>query len=138
MVQRVNIEVNAPLCTSCRLCEIVCSLRHENVVNMEKSRIRVTDRYEQSLFEPHICRLCSSPPCVDACPAHALSQDEGGRIRVDGELCTGCESCVAACPHEAIWWREEIGRLLVCDRCGGDPACVQFCTIGALRLADAD
>ena len=138
MIPRVDIEVNTPLCTSCRLCEISCSLFHEDVINMEKSRIRVVDNYEQSSFEPHICQLCSDPDCVQSCPTQALTQDEGGIIHVDGELCTGCESCVVACPHEAIWWREELGRLLVCDRCGGNPLCVQFCTIGALKLAEAE
>ena len=137
MVQRLNIEVNVPLCTSCRLCEIACSLSHEGVINMEKARIRVTDNYEQSLFEPHICLLCENPPCVAACPSQALTQDKSGLIHVDGELCNGCESCVLACPYQAIWWREELGRLLVCDRCGGDPACVQFCTIGTLRLTES-
>ena len=136
MIQRVDIAVNPKLCTSCRLCEIVCSLSHENLINMEKARIRVTDNYEESLFEPHICQLCNDPPCVQACPSDALSQDEEGIIHVDDQLCNGCESCVESCPHQAIWWQEEFGRLMVCDRCGGNPTCIQFCTIGALRLVE--
>ncbi|MFH2012084.1 MAG: 4Fe-4S dicluster domain-containing protein [Pseudomonadota bacterium] len=135
MVQRVNIEVTAPLCTSCRLCEISCSLYHEQLINMEKARIRVTDNYEQSLFEPHICRLCTPAPCVEACPSEALSQDDTGIIHVDDELCFGCDNCADACPYQAIWWREEQERILVCDRCGGNPTCIQFCTTSALRLA---
>ena len=108
------------------------------MINMEKARIRVSDNYEKSLFEPHICRRCVSPPCVEACPAQALSQDEAGLILVDDQLCTGCESCVAACPHQAIWWRDEFGKILVCDACGGNPVCVQFCTIGALRRVESE
>lgn len=137
MIEKVEIEVKAQLCTSCRLCEITCSLFHENLINTSKARIRITDNFGQSLYEPHICQLCNNPPCVEACPSQALSQNEAGLIYVDEQLCSGCGSCVEACPYQAIWWQEELGRLLVCDRCGGSPTCIQFCTIGALHLAEA-
>ncbi|MDP2646853.1 MAG: 4Fe-4S dicluster domain-containing protein [Desulfobacterales bacterium] len=138
MAHNEKIKVNARLCTSCRLCEISCSLFHEQVVNMGKARIRVVDDYEQLMSEPRICRQCSSPPCVGACPAEALRQDEQGLIRVDEEACNACENCVGACPYHAIWWQEELGKILVCDFCGGNPTCVQFCSIGALQQAAAD
>lgn len=134
MIPRIDIGVEVPLCTSCRLCEMVCSLSHEGVINPEKARIRVTDDYECSQFDPHICRLCADPPCVAACPVEALTQEaKSGLIRVDNQLCTGCQGCMEACPYGAIWWREEPGRLFVCDRCDGRPTCVRFCTIGTLK-----
>lgn len=136
MSPRIDIQVESERCTSCRICELVCSLSHEGVINQEKARIRVTDDYDHSLFRPHLCRLCEEPPCVAACPVDALSQEaESGLIRVDDHVCTGCQACVAACPYEAIWWREEWQRLFVCDRCGGDPTCVPSCTIGTLQIA---
>ena len=133
MGQKLDITVNVKECTGCRLCEMVCSLFHENVVNPEKARIFVADRYEESLFEPHICRLCDDPPCVNACPVEALSRSpETGIIQVDVDLCNGCETCVDACEYHAVQWKEEFQRLFVCDRCGGDPVCVQFCTSDVL------
>jgi Fe-S-cluster-containing dehydrogenase component len=103
---------------------------------MEKARIRITDNYEQSLYEPHICHLCNDPPCVLACSTQALSQAENGLIHIDDQLCNGCQGCMEACPYQAIWWQEELGKPLVCDRCDGDPTCIQFCTIGALQLIE--
>jgi len=135
MAQKLAIEVNTPACTGCRLCEMVCTLNHEDLVNLEKACIRITDNYDQSLFEPHICQLCDSPDCVEACPLEALKQDtETGVITVNDELCNGCEACVQACPYQAIRWSNELERLFVCDRCGGQPICVQFCTSGVLQL----
>ncbi|MFC1978414.1 4Fe-4S dicluster domain-containing protein [Chloroflexota bacterium] len=135
MAKRLVIEVNTPLCTGCRICEMVCSINRHGTVNLEKSNIRVTDNYTESLYEPHICQLCDNPECVDACPSEVLTQDEKtGVISIDEEFCTGCEACVIACPHDAIRWSGNMEKLFVCDRCGGEPLCVQFCTIKALQL----
>ena len=134
-MERLEIKVDTPTCTGCRICEMVCTLWHESVVNSEKARVRVSDKWEESLFEPGICRLCGDAPCVSACPTVALSQEEdSGLIRVDDELCNGCLACVEACPYDAIRYSDELSKLFVCDRCDGDPNCVKFCTIGTLTL----
>ena len=136
--QRLEIRVDTPACSGCRLCEMVCSLYHEGVVNLEKARIRISDNYAESLYEPHICQLCEPPDCVATCLEGALTQaPETGVIVVDNELCTGCIACVGACPYDAIRWSEELERLFVCDRCGGQSLCIQFCTSGALNLVEA-
>ena len=137
MAQKLTININTSDCSGCHLCEMMCSLYHEDVVNLEKARIRITDNYQQSLYEPHICQLCESPDCVAACPIEALIQDKNGVIVVDDELCTGCLACVEACSYDAIRWSDELKRLFVCDRCGGQPTCIQFCTSGALQSVEA-
>lgn len=43
--------------------------------------------------------------CVDACPAQYLEMVDDKAEIADGE-CMGCESCVAICPEEAIDMRE--------------------------------
>lgn len=135
----LDIPVNTPACSGCRLCEMVCPVYHEGVVNPERARIRITDKYDESLFEPHICQLCSPAPCVESCPLGALSQSPvSGVISLDSSLCNGCQACVVACPYDAIWWSEEMEKLYVCDRCGGQPTCVQFCTSGAIQLSRQD
>jgi Fe-S-cluster-containing dehydrogenase component len=137
MAKKLAIEVNTPLCTGCRICEMVCSLNNNGEVNLEKAKLRILDNYPESLYEPYICQLCENPECVSACPSDALTQDEKtGVINIDDDLCTGCEACVIDCPYDAIRWSDEMEKLFVCDRCGGDPICVQFCTIKALQLLD--
>ncbi|MEK7848255.1 MAG: 4Fe-4S dicluster domain-containing protein, partial [Chloroflexota bacterium] len=124
------------LCTGCRLCEIACSLFHRGAVNPEGSRVWVVEDWDRSLYEPHICQLCHPAPCTEACPLEALTQEaDTGIIRVDATLCNGCLACVQACPYGAIRWSDALNELLVCDRCGGEPACLPFCHRGALRAA---
>ncbi len=39
--------------------------------------------------------------CIECCPGNALSVIHG-RICLDSDQCTGCMSCVAACPQDAL------------------------------------
>ena len=39
--------------------------------------------------------------CVDACPVEAITMNDDIAV-VDEETCTDCESCVEVCPVEAI------------------------------------
>jgi anaerobic dimethyl sulfoxide reductase subunit B (iron-sulfur subunit) len=74
---------------------------------------------------------------VGACPTQALAQNlKTGIISVSDELCTGCQACEEACPYQAIWWEDALGRLFVCDRCDGKPMCLEFCTSESLRGQD--
>jgi Fe-S-cluster-containing hydrogenase component 2 len=134
MIRELEIKVNTPVCTGCHICEMVCSLYHEGAVNLDKARLRILDKWDDSLFEPHICQLCDQPDCVPACPVSALTQDDRGIIHVDDETCNGCESCVTACTYGAIRWDGQFERLFVCDRCDGDPTCVKLCTVTALEM----
>lgn len=46
--------------------------------------------------------LCSGcESCVDACPTEAISMVDGKAV-VDPDECTECEACVEVCPEEAI------------------------------------
>lgn len=40
--------------------------------------------------------------CVDACPAEAISMGANDKAVVDGGACTDCGVCVDECPVEAI------------------------------------
>ena len=53
-------------------------------------------------------------------------------IRIDDELCTGCESCLASCPYGGIEIINNIATITEdCNLCG---ACVDSCTVEAIIL----
>ena len=131
-----SLRVDFKLCTGCRTCTIVCTLKHEQQVGFQRSRIRVTKtlpRIASPVFKPVFCRMCRNAKCVAACPTGALVQDEAtGLVDLDDAKCDGCGKCVQACPFDAIWLDEHAGVAVKCDLCGGDPTCVHYCTAGAL------
>jgi len=120
---------------------VACVAHHEGCFGTALARIRVEKDETCGLDRPHVCRLCHPAPCLAACPTGALYRDEKtGAIRVRGgsepELtCTGCGVCVQACPFQMIALHPQTGVALVCDLCGGDPACVKRCATAAIAYA---
>jgi len=129
----LRLLVNSGKCTGCKLCMLVCSLWHEGICNPTKSRICV-ERRSVELDLPHVCRQCEKPPCVAACPLGALSKTADGSVRVDESACTACGFCAAACPFDAIRIHPSNRVAMICDLCGGDPRCVKYCALGALKV----
>jgi carbon-monoxide dehydrogenase iron sulfur subunit len=114
-------------CSGCRLCEVVCALSHEGTIWPEAARIRVFERFPGACT-PSTCAQCSDYPCVEACPASALSvNEETGAVDVDEATCTRCGRCVSACPASVPRLPEGKNAVVICDLCGGDPACVKVC-----------
>jgi len=53
--------------------------------------------------------------------------------KVDSEVCTGCESCVEACPSEAISMKD--GKACVDpDKCVDCGVCVDECPVEAISM----
>lgn len=126
-------------CTGCRTCEMVCSAKHEGVLNPEKSRIKIMKWEAEGLYVPMSCQQCQDAPCMNVCPVKAISQDEElGRVMVDYDVCIGCRSCVAVCPFGAMNFNVKEKQVFKCDLCDGDPQCVRFCDVHAVEYIDAD
>jgi len=133
-----RIRVNKDVCSGCRACEVACVARHDGRFGTATARIRVTKIEHLGVDHPHVCRLCRPAPCVAACPTGALYQDETTRaILLRPDDCTGCPSCVDACPFGMAALHRETGLALICDLCGSDPACVKRCATGAIVYSDA-
>jgi len=82
------------------------------------------------------CDLCEGQDgyeCVDVCPEEALSFSNGV-IVFDKEKCTECEECVDSCPQKAVAFDREPGRINICDMCGGNPLCIEWCPEDAISL----
>lgn len=132
------LVVDPERCTGCRLCEIICSVKHTGVSNPSRSRIRVIKWENEGFYLPMKCQQCQDAPCLAVCPKGAIYQDrEPNRIRVNHDLCIGCRSCISACPFGAMGWDVSSGRVFKCDLCSGDPQCARFCDMKAVDYVDA-
>ncbi|MHA1606155.1 MAG: 4Fe-4S dicluster domain-containing protein [Candidatus Freyarchaeota archaeon] len=133
----VLVFVDYLKCSGCRRCEVACSISHEGKIWPEASRIRVFMPYP-GVEIPHLCVQCEDYPCVASCPVNALSIDgKTGAVLVDEEKCTGCGSCIEACPGSIPHLHPSSKVAVICDLCGGDPKCVRVCSEGgwnALKL----
>ena len=131
------LTVDFEKCTGCRLCELVCSVKHEGVSNPSRSRLKVEKWEWEGLYIPMLCQQCEDAPCKSVCPVKAISRDEDlGRLIVDYEVCIGCRSCVAVCPFGAMGFDTVGKKVIKCDLCDGEPACVSFCDVKALDYVD--
>ncbi len=133
------LAVDEKRCTGCRLCELVCSVRHEGAADPARARIRIVKWEEEGVYLPMACRQCDDAPCAAVCPVNAVGRDpEMGRVTTDHDLCIGCRACVSACPFGVLGFHEDRGKTFRCDLCHGDPTCVKFCETRALRYEEGD
>lgn len=128
---------NPKLCTACNRCALICSATKEGLFQPSKARLVIANFALEGVSAPLVCFQCANPECLAACPEGAISKNESGVVLVDAERCTGCGSCVEACPYGMIRLPEG-GAAMKCDLCGGDPACVKECEPGALVYAEPD
>ncbi len=117
------------LCTGCRICELVCSMRLTGVLSPYRAAIRVSLQEADGTFVPTICRHCRKPLCKEACPvpeAMRFHEELPGVVVIDQKECIGCLACVDACPFGAIQTGPQ-QDVVKCDLCNGDPLCVKYC-----------
>ncbi len=123
------------VCSGCETCQLMCSLEHTGSFNPKKSRIKVVPLSVGTTI-PITCQQCEDPACRKACPEKAIVRHKKlNLVVVDEKICTGCMSCIGACPFGIMAYDPEKKRAIKCDLCDGKPACVQYCPSKVLVLA---
>ena len=134
---RERVVLNIDRCIGCRSCAAACHYGHRGLGSVAYGVIR-----EGTL--PVICRQCEEPACVEACPNGALRMEADGLVVRSDMLCSGCSSCVYACPFGVISPRLVRHQVMKCDCCpdrldeGKVPRCVAACPSGALSFRSCD
>jgi Fe-S-cluster-containing hydrogenase component 2 len=102
------LAIEPQKCNGCRLCEIACSLFHCGEVDIARSRIHIMEWNKERNFLPVLCQHCADAPCR------------------------------AACPKEAISWRDDWGRVVIdYNRCVSCQMCLAACPFGAIGFDKA-
>lgn len=128
------IKINSQSCTGCRICEIVCSMYHNGVVNTERARLRVATKWPWE-DQPRLCRQCKNPKCVESCPRGALAVSNNRPV-LDASRCDGCRDCAAACPFDALFTDPDSGVPIPCDTCDGKYNCSRWCPGKVIEVVD--
>ncbi len=142
-----RVYVKEEVCIGCHLCEVYCQRQHTPSRDLIKAfkgeaprplpRLCVEEKGVVS-FSVY-CQHCEEATCVQACLTGALTRDsESLLVTIDEERCTGCWTCLLACPLGVI--RQDSGqqKAFKCDLCPGEeiPACVANCPNEALLFAE--
>lgn len=121
------LMISPKKCKNCGTCESVCDNSAVNVINFEEEAV---------ISVPIMCMQCEDAACLMVCPSKALSRDENDAVAVDPSKCIGCKMCVSACPMGNINYSPRQKRIMKCDLCGGDPACVKYCPTRAIEFVE--
>jgi tetrathionate reductase subunit B len=96
-------------------------------------------------YVPTLCNHCDKAGCMAACKVEgAIYKRDDGLVVIDPEKCTGCKSCVDACPSNAIFLNESLNIAQKCTGCAHlldsgewtEPRCVDACPTLALKFME--
>jgi len=152
--------IDLSVCNGCYCCQIACKDEHvandwtpyakpqpdtgqfwvglSELVRGQVPKVKVT-------YIPKMCHHCDDAPCIADCKTEAIYQRDDGLVIIDPEKCVGCKLCADTCPHNAIFFNENLNIAQKCTGCAhlldNDPQwkvprCVDQCPTDALRFGE--
>ncbi len=101
--RRFVMVIDLAKCRNARKCIQACQSAHH--LRPYEYHINTLTMQESEntapYFMPKPCQHCDNPPCVAVCPVDATFKRQDGIVLIDNERCIGCRFCVAACPYSA-------------------------------------
>jgi Fe-S-cluster-containing dehydrogenase component len=108
-------------CIGCHACTTACKSENEVPVGVTRTYVKSVDvgTFPQArrLFQVTRCNQCTDAPCVAACPTEAMYRREDGIVDFDKSICIGCKACMAACPYDAIFINPDDHSAEKCNLC---------------------
>jgi Fe-S-cluster-containing dehydrogenase component len=152
--------IDLSVCNGCYCCQIACKDEHvandwtpyakpqpdtgqfwigiTEMVRGQVPKVKVT-------YLPKMCHHCDDAPCIEQCGVNAIVKRDDGIVLISPEACTGCKLCADTCPHDAIFFNENLNIAQKCTGCthllDNDPEwqvprCVDQCPTDAIRFGE--
>jgi formate dehydrogenase iron-sulfur subunit len=115
------------LCIGCKACEVACKQWNElpsdgfdftgdsydntsqlsgttwrHVAFVEQMSVDEGGLRDRWLMSSDVCKHCTNPGCMEACPTGAIIRNEFGAVLIQPDVCNGCGYCVASCPFGVV------------------------------------
>lgn len=153
--------VDTSICNGCYSCQIACKDEHcgndwspyakpqpdtgqfwlkmNEVVRGNVPQVKMS-------YMAVMCQHCENAPCMADCPVKdGISRRDDGLVVINPKTCTGCMSCVDACPYGAIFYNKTLNMAQKCTGCAhlldrgwAEPRCVDACPTGALMFGEEE
>jgi len=89
-------------CIDCNGCVVACKEGHHIPVGVNRRRVISINQGEMGEKSISVaCMHCSDAPCIAVCPVDAIYQRDDGIVLVSKKTCIGCGYCFMACPFGA-------------------------------------
>jgi Fe-S-cluster-containing dehydrogenase component/formate-dependent nitrite reductase membrane component NrfD len=145
---RYSFVIDHNRCIGCHACTVACKEEHNVPLGVFRTWVKYIEKGEFPHTSRHFgvmrCNHCDDAPCIEICPTRALFRRDDGIVDFDNSRCIGCQSCMQACPYDALYLDPTTHTAAKCNFCAHriemnlEPACVIVCPTRAIIAGDID
>ncbi len=99
---RMKFLCDIERCIDCSGCVVACKEGNHIPVGVNRRRVITIGQGQPGEKSISVaCMHCSDAPCIAVCPVDCIYQRDDGIVLHDKEACIGCGYCFMACPFGA-------------------------------------